>query len=216
MPRFFHQYQFHTAAFHGGNGDFFDRQPAFARMGFDEIWFQESLTNPPLRRSHWGIRDAEIFRLSNEKMRQAAGAEFHFIITLDSHGPFDLIDDDEKEIFPHSQVWQENYFNCMRVLDRDLRRYIESLPAGTLVILYGDHTSGVDYGDFHSARQGEAEFVPCIVHVCGRALPPLNEAAMASLPPDLRVLDIINCMRHEMETSDAVHCSTPGTSKDGS
>ena len=206
LPRFFHQYQFHTAAFHGGNGDFFDRQPAFARMGFDEIWFKENLTNLNVRQSTWGVRDAECFRLSSERMRQA-GPEFHFIITLDSHGPFDLIDDDEKEIFPHSQVWQENYFNSMRVLDSDLRKYIESLPAGTLVILYGDHTSGVDYGDFHSARQGEAEFVPCIVHVCGRSLPPLAESESASLPPDLRLLDIINCMRHQVQRQDRPACS---------
>ena len=119
-------------------------------MGFDEIRFKEDFRGQPVKMSSWGVRDADLFQLSNRKMRQDRGPQFHFIITLDTHAPFDLITDGEKEIFPHSKVWQENYFNSLRVLDNGLRAYIESLPAGTLVMLYGDHTAGVTYGDYHS------------------------------------------------------------------
>jgi phosphoglycerol transferase MdoB-like AlkP superfamily enzyme len=201
LPRFLRRHQFHTVAIHGGSGDFFDRRRGFSEMGFDEIWFKEDLVKLNLRQSSWGIRDAAVFEFSSQRLRRAAGPEFHFIITLDSHGPFDLIDDEEKEVFPHSEVWQENYFNSMHVLDRDLRDYLESLPTGTLVILYGDHTSGVNYGDFRSAREGEAEYVHCLVHVCGSPeAPPIQSPEVVALPEDLRILDVMNCLRHQIAT----------------
>jgi phosphoglycerol transferase MdoB-like AlkP superfamily enzyme len=145
------------------------------------------------------VRDAELFQLSSRELRQATGPQFHFLITLDSHAPFNLMDNEEKQIFPDSQVWRENYFNSARLLDGLLRDYIESLPSGTLVILYGDHPAGVDYGDFHPARKGSAEYVPCILHVCG-ASAPLRTccSASASLPSDLRILDIENFLRRQI------------------
>jgi phosphoglycerol transferase MdoB-like AlkP superfamily enzyme len=198
LPRFLKLYGYHTVAWHGNNGNFFNRHANFQRMGFDEIWFKEDLKSKKLISSCWGVRDAEIFRLSSEKMHASCNREFHFIITLDSHGPFDLINDDEKEIFPHSQQWQQNYFNSMRVLDRDVKHYIESLPAETLVILYGDHTSGVNYGNFQSARKGSVEYVPCIIHVCRPLFPWPGETLPQVLIDDLRILDIINHLRHQI------------------
>jgi hypothetical protein len=65
----------------------------------------------------------------------------------------------------------------------------------------------VDYGDFHSAYFNGAQYVPCIVHVCGSPPPapvfacqasPEAAYGAASLPSDLRVLDIINFMRHQV------------------
>ena len=199
LPRFLKQHGYHTVSWHGNHGDFFNRRVNFQRMGFDEIYFREDFKNSSLRRSYWGVRDAEIFRLSGQKICASRNREFHFIITLDSHGPFDLISDQEKEIFPKSQQWKQNYFNSMRVLDRDVQNYLKSLPAETLVILYGDHTSGVNYGDFHSARNGKTEYVPCIVHICQSSAPwPPTHTPTPVLIDDLRILDIINHLRRQI------------------
>jgi hypothetical protein len=214
LPAFLQKSGYHTVALHGNDGGFFNRRNNFERMGFDEIWFKEDFKDPAVKRSGWGVRDEELFKLSSKKMREDSRPQFHFIITLDSHGPFNLIRDDEKQIFPHSRVLEENYFNSVRVLDGLLRDYVESLPAGTLVILYGDHTSGVEYGDFHSAREGAAEFVPCIAHVCGAAAATPIPASLTSSPPpphDLRVLDVINFMRHQIQ---AAANSSGGTQTD--
>ncbi len=202
LPRFMQQHGFETLSVHGANGDFFNRRPNFERMGFDQIWFQEEFNcrlvkqGLPVRESYWGVRDDELFRVSTEKMRHATRPQFHFIITLDSHMPFDLITDSEKEVFPHSRSWQENYFNSVRLLDRDLREYVEGLPAGTLVILYGDHPSGVNYRDFHAARTVAGEYVPCIVHVQGGAM--AQPQVAAQVPEDLRIHDVINCLRRQV------------------
>ena len=196
LPRFLQQHGFHTAAFHGNHGSFFNRRSNFEQMGFDDIWFKEDFKTGGLKQSYWGLRDAEVFRLSKEKMCGTSQPEFHFIITLDTHAPFDVIGDQEKEIFPHSQVWQENYFNSLRVLDRIIGDYVASLPAGTLVIFYGDHTAGVDYGDFHAAREGSAEYVPCIVHVCQPSAKPVVPNPPA--PEELSILDVINHLRRQI------------------
>jgi len=199
LPGFMQQHGFHTVAMHGNNGGFFNRRPNFDRMGFDEIWFKEDFKGRAVKQSYWGVRDAELFKLSSQELRQATRPQFHFIITLDSHAPFNLMDDQEQQIFRNTPSWRENYFNSARLLDNLLRDYVESLPSGTLVILYGDHPAGVDYGDFHPAREGSAEFVPCIVHVCGASSPsPADASLPAPLPPDLRVHDIINFMRHQI------------------
>jgi hypothetical protein len=199
LPGFMKKHGFHAVALHGNAGSFFNRRRNFDRMGFDEIWFKEDFQGRAVKRSSWGVRDAELFQLSSRELRQATGPQFHFLITLDSHAPFNLMDNEEKQIFPDSQVWRENYFNSARLLDGLLRDYIESLPSGTLVILYGDHPAGVDYGDFHPARKGSAEYVPCILHVCG-ASAPLRTccSASASLPSDLRILDIENFLRRQI------------------
>lgn len=196
---FMQRHGFHTVALHGNDGGFFNRRVNFQRMGFDEIWFKEDFKGRDVKRSSWGVRDAELFKLSSREIQHAARPQFHFIITLDSHAPFDLIDEQEKQIFPGTSAWRENYFNSARVLDDLLRNYVQSLPAGTLVILYGDHPAGVDYGDFHPAYEGAAQFVPCIVHVCGSATSAVElTSETAPWPADLRVLDIINFMRHQV------------------
>ncbi|MDB6017345.1 MAG: hypothetical protein JWR19_1834 [Pedosphaera sp.] len=199
LPRFMQQHGFRTVALHGATGEFYSRRNNFVRMGFDEIQFREDFRGRPVKHSYWGVRDEELFRISSEKMRNARGPEFHFIITLDTHGPFNLIHEDEKEIFPGSPIWQENYFNSMHALDRNLRDYVESLPTGTTVILYGDHTSGVEYDTFKPAREGDVEYVPCLVHV--RRAPeswPAVETTPSSLPSDLRMLDVMNFLRRQV------------------
>jgi phosphoglycerol transferase MdoB-like AlkP superfamily enzyme len=195
LPGFMRDHGFHTVALHGNDGGFFNRRSNFDRMGFDEIWFKEDFKSMAVKQNSWGVRDAELFKLSSQEISRATCRQFHFIITLDSHAPFNLIDDQEKHIFPNTTAWRENYFNSARVLDSLLHDYIASLPAGTLVILYGDHPAGVDYGDFHPAYEGNAEYVPCIVHVCGAST---RRPAEASLPADLRIHDIINFMRHQI------------------
>ncbi len=199
LPRFLEQHGYHTVAWHGNNGSFFNRRSNFERMGFSETLFKEELYQSATpASSYWGVRDQALFRLSSEKIRAARGREFHFIITLDSHGPFDLITDPEKEIFPASRQWQQNYFNSMRALDHNIQTYVESLPAGTLVILYGDHTSGVQFGNYFPSKNGPAEYVPCLVHVCGPASLGMPQDPPPTEIEDLRIHDIVNHLRRQI------------------
>ena len=160
LPRFMRDHGYHTVSLHGASGDFFNRRTNFEQMSWDDILFKEDFKGMSMEQSHWGVRDEGILTLSSRKMHGATGPVFHFIITLDTHGPFNLISEEEKTIFPGSRVSQENYFNSMSVLDRNLRNYIASLPSGTLVLLYGDHTAGVEHQGFSPAREVGVDVFP--------------------------------------------------------
>ncbi len=205
LPRFMQEHGFRATSFHGNDSGYYNRLPNYQQMGFDEILFKKEIAGQVRARgSSWGVRDRDVLQLSSKKLRAAREPQFHFIITLDSHTPFNLIDDSEKEVYPHSQVWEENYFNSVQVVDRDLRNYVESLAPGTMVLLYGDHTPGVVYGDFHSAREGNVEYVPCIVHLCKPATPwPEQPGPVAGMPEDLRIHDIMNHLRRQVSAAPA-------------
>jgi len=211
LPRFMQRHGYRTMALHGASGEFFNRRANFVRMGWDEILFREEFKGSHVNQSHWGVRDQEIFRFSSKRMREATSPEFHFIITLDSHGPFNLISENEKTIFPGSRIWQENYFNSMSALDRNIREYVSSLPAGTFVMLYGDHTAGVNYREFAPARKNAAEYVPCLVHLrSGPGGVQLSPDSSEDLPADLSIHDIINFMRRQIARSKGSRHWCPG------
>lgn len=199
LPRFMSDHGFHTISLHGATGNFFNRRACFEQMGWDEIHFREELYRVAMESSYWGIRDKEIFRVSSEKLQQASQPEFHFLITLDAHGPFNLIKDEEKSVFPKSRDWQQNYFNSMAALDNNLRDYVNALPAETLVVMYGDHTSGVNYQSFSPARDGSIEYVPCIIHKKeDRNTDMPKQIDPTQLPRDLSILDIMNAIRGKL------------------
>jgi phosphoglycerol transferase MdoB-like AlkP superfamily enzyme len=197
LAQFMHQNGFRSVALHGNRGSFFNRRPNYELMGFDQLLFSEEVGRLMSNRNSWGIPDRDILKLSSRLLNEAKQKEFHFIITLDSHAPFDLMPEAEKKIFPGSDDWRENYLNSMNYLDRQLEEYLTSLPTGTLVVLYGDHTAGVNFKYFTSDRVGAAEFVPCIVYRCGAPqLPQLEHTN--SLPERLRTHDILNHLRREV------------------
>jgi hypothetical protein len=200
LPRFMSKRGFETVSLHGATGEFYSRRGNFERMGFNEIHFREDFRGRDVKQSYWGVRDEELFRHSAERMRNNASPQFHFIITLDTHGPFNLIKEEEKTVFPDSTMLEENYFNSLAAVDEKIREYVESLPEGTTLIFYGDHTAGVVYGDYAPARVGEAEFVPCLVLVTGSDASWMSTAPREdSQPDDLRILDIVNHLRRQVE-----------------
>ena len=80
--------------------------------------------------------------------------QLHFIITLTSHGPWIYLGPDEKQLYKQPQDIRDNYLNSMRYLDSALEKYVSQLPMGTIVILYGDHESGIPYTTSNKAPAG--------------------------------------------------------------
>lgn len=199
LPRFMNGHGYQTTSIHGANGHFFNRRENFQQMGWDQMYFREELLPMQLEQSYWGARDHEIFKLSARMINEASCPQFHFLITLDSHGPFDLITEKEKLIFPGSRNWLENYLNSMSVVDKNLRDYAEALPANTLLVLYGDHASGVNYNDFSPARDGSMEYVPCLVFKCSAGLDPAKPpTTQESTEEGLSILDVVNCLKRKV------------------
>ena len=153
---------YRSTFFHGNDRSFFNRGAAIDRMGFDLALFREDLESQyGLTSSHWGISDRDILAVSSQLLNAAAGRALHFIITLTSHGPFHFLEPQERELFPSPTNMRENYLNSMRFVDTQLKTYFGTLPEDTLVILYGDHASHVDYGQGSFTRG--REYVPFLV-----------------------------------------------------
>ena len=199
LPHFMRQHGYRTMSLHGVTGEYYNRRANFERMGWDEICFREEFKAMQVNESYWGVRDQELLNYSIERFKEATKPEFHFIITLDSHGPFNLISENEKTIFPGSLNWKANYFNSMASVDSNISDYVSALPAGTLLILYGDHSAGVSYQGFTPARDHANEYVPCIVHICpGDGIDPLLTSSEESLPDNLNILDIVGHFRQQV------------------
>ena len=199
LPRFMGEHGYHTVSLHGGTGNFFNRRANFERMGWDEILFSEEIGSLSQDDSYWGVRDAEIFKLSSKKICESTQPVFHFLMSLDTHIPYNLIAESEKAFFPGSRNLQENYFDSMAVLDRNLRDYVKSLPGGTLVLIYGDHTSEVEHEDFSPAREGNLEFVPCLIYSCpGPGISPFSPDRHPDLPDTIEIHDVVNFLRRQV------------------
>ena len=87
------------------------------------------------------VDDEELLRLSAKWLNEASEPTVHFIITLTSHGPFNKLPPEKRELFPQPASQAEAYVNSMRYVDRVLATYLESLPQGAVLVLYGDHES---------------------------------------------------------------------------
>ena len=182
---------YRSAFFHGNDRSFFNRGAAIDRMGFDLALFREDLESQySLTSRHWGISDRDVLAVSSRLLNADAGRVLHFIITLTSHGPFNFLELRDRELFSTPANMREHYLNSMRFVDTQLKTYVGSLPEGSLVILYGDHASHVDYGQGSFTRG--REYVPFLVCRVGADLARLQRT---------RGLDI--AMSGELTTLDA-------------
>jgi hypothetical protein len=162
-----------SVAFHGNSGRFFERKRTFARMGFARTLFLEDMRDE-LRAptSLWGIRDDRVLELSRAMIAGHLPAErqLHYVITLTSHQPFIYLEPECQTFSPGKGDIQSRYFNNMHFVDRQIESYIGGLPAGTLVIILGDHRAMVEYALEAGVRADPAERVPLFIHRVGERL----------------------------------------------
>jgi len=167
LPQAASQRGYRCIAMHGNTGSFFFRRPAYERMGFSRIYFAEDLRELGCEMQNGEVQDEELLRLSAKWMREASEPTVHFIITLTSHGPFHRLLPGKRELFPDPSCQVEAYLNSMRYVDCALASYLEALPQGTVLVLYGDHESRVrGYGQAPHA----GERVPWLIHCKGQNL----------------------------------------------
>jgi hypothetical protein len=158
------RFAFH--AYHGNDPQFWNRGPFFAAMGAS---FHALEDIPKTEFSRWGLADGDLFRYAAGRIR-SAGRAVHFLITLSTHAPFDLVD---PAAHLDGATQRTRYFQSVAYLDGVLGKLLEELPreGTTLVVLYGDHTSNL----FGSATSGELP-VPLIL---GRLAPDGSLAPIA-------------------------------------
>jgi hypothetical protein len=168
LPQVARQRGYSCIAMHGNTGNFFYRRPAYERMGFSGIYFAEDLRELGCEMSGGDVEDEEVLRLSAKWLREASGPTVHFIITLTSHGPFNRVPPEKIELFPQPSCRAEAYLNSMRYVDRVLASYLDALPQGSVLVVYGDHESRVQ--GYERPTKASGDRVPWLIHCKGQNL----------------------------------------------
>lgn len=125
-------------AYHGNNRHFWNRGPFFAALGVD---FHSGELLPKTEFSRWGKADGDLFRKATASIREQRRA-VHFLITLSSHDPYDLVDP-AAHLQGASVITR--YLKSIGYVDAALGAFLQQLPrdGSSLVALYSDHTSGL-------------------------------------------------------------------------
>jgi len=153
---------YRPAVFHGLGGGLFNLREAYEAQAFEEFHFKEDLLEEgyqpgPYIMEH--ILDEDLFRSAAGHLSDEV-PKAQFIITMTSHVPFIPARPEFKSVGGSFA----RYVSSLNYLDRTLAEFYQKLPEGTLVVIWGDHGSDVDYprgfvpGDRH---------VPFLVHVKG-------------------------------------------------
>lgn len=156
-------------AFHGNGGEFFNRNVAFPKMGFDRFF---DINAMKLQHAGWGAPDHELGEFVTRHLKRVERPFISYVITMTSHGPFTNVRHCRPEN-PFPDVKDEtarNYLHSMSYVDQSLREIVSRLKsefANTYIILYGDHTPGVKNDDYRQASvlaEGKNfEFVPLYI-----------------------------------------------------
>jgi len=197
VPAFMNHHGYQTCVFHGNTGLFYDRVPVMEQLGFDHVFFKEQLAPQHLPSSPMGIRDADILQCALKAV-QSENRTYVFCITLDTHVPFLQLTPREMEIFPEPRDATERYLNSLRYLDHCLRDFVDQLPEGTTVVLYGDHTTSMHTEIFNSDVVDGMEYVGCLIYQKGRDLSALQQTRKSQIATNgvLNLLDVMNYLRH--------------------
>lgn len=186
-----------VAAFHGVSGEFFDRRDPFVLMGFTRLFFREELTRGlRLASAGWSVPDDAVLEAAAADLARQCGKWFQMIITASSHSPFHHMPTEDPVFFPRSGDLAHNYLDVMHYVDEAIGEYVDSLPAGTLLVLYGDHSSGVEREDlgYRETLYRGVGVVPLFLYRAGDDL-----AGTSTAPPSLTgtgALTLLEAMRY--------------------
>lgn len=204
MPQFMERYGYPTYFFHGNSGQFYRRLGVIEQLGFDHVFFKEQLASRRLESTPMGVRDAELLRCISEAVK-AESRSYVFGITLDTHAPYNFLNQKEMEIFPNPVNEVERYFNSIRYLDRCLEKLVGELPDETTLVMYGDHTASLTSELFSSdIVQGE-EYVGCLIYQKGADLSKSQRTRNKPIAREgtLNILDILSYLRRSVAESNS-------------
>ncbi len=151
LPRILRKFNYTSLAFHANSGKLYARQKGYRLLGFDQTYFRENL--PPSDPDRWhAMKDRELFTAIGTKLVAAEEPFMVFVVTLSSHGPYDLLDQSDFHTdFKTSDPILTNYLNSIAYTDAALEEFchiiFQDYPH-TLFFIYGDHSSNIETKEY--------------------------------------------------------------------
>lgn len=156
-------------AFHGNKGSFYNRDIAFAKLGFTKFF---DMAETGLKENGWGIPDGDMFSFTFKKLNDLKQPFLAYVITMSSHEPFNSV----ANYYTNSMFDGimdaniKNYFNSMNYVDKSLQAFVSEVRAiygNTYIFITGDHTPNIDGEEYRQASftidNCYFEFVPLII-----------------------------------------------------
>jgi phosphoglycerol transferase MdoB-like AlkP superfamily enzyme len=165
---------YYQAGYHSNSGSFFDRKWVYKRTGFDRFVDNDGFQG---NAQGWYAKDLPFMEQSWSMIEALPEPFFAYLITMQSHGPFNNYTDRSAgiDLSGHSGANQA-YLRSMHEVDLAIGRFFELLnksPQGkrTIVFVYGDHWANEKYEapDYAYPDLRPVEHVPLFVHAPGLA-----------------------------------------------
>ena len=150
----FNENGYYTVACHPNSGSFYNREVAYADMGFQDFvdvagfeYTSETILNGNI------LRDSEFFNEIRKQLEEGEGPQFIFGITMEAHSPYegrfdttsvsvesDVLAEDEMEALT-------NYVQTVSDINDEIGKmveFIDSFEEPTIFYLWGDHLPALD------------------------------------------------------------------------
>lgn len=144
LPSLMKSKGYHTVAFHGNNGWFWNRENIYPSLGFSDFVSLEDMESDEI--IGFGLSDSSLFRQTLEHLGLLEEPFFAFIVTLTSHNPYDMPEELRGlNLLPeHEDTLFGNYIQSVHYADEALGHFVEGLKESGLyedsvIVLYGDH-----------------------------------------------------------------------------
>jgi lipoteichoic acid synthase len=188
------EYGYFTNAVHGNTADFWNRQQAYEKLGFQEFYHidHEDIEKDEL--IGLGISDESMFRQMLSLLDGQNKPFYSFIVTLSVHRPFELPEEYQKlDLGDLDNTNTANYLESVNYFDRSLGVFIEGLKESglwedTIFVLYGDHYGLLpnNKGELESLfnipfDQKERFKIPLIIHHPGQQEGIVNEVVTSQM-----------------------------------
>lgn len=170
MIKYLKKNGYDTLAFHGNIGNFYNRDVAFEKMGFDEFY---DIRRMGYVNRGWGAADHEVFDYTLKTLKEKTEPFISYVITMSSHTPFTYTSEYYKtdKFNDIKDETVRDYFTSVSYVDKAISDFVAQIRKdfpNTYIFIYGDHTPDINKPEYSQASymgsKGDYfEFVPMYV-----------------------------------------------------
>jgi lipoteichoic acid synthase len=142
-----------SAAFHGNNASFWNRDIMYKTLGWDQFYAYPSYNVTNENWVNYGINDFAFFDQSMKYLKGLPEPFYTKFITLTNHYPFTLKNKNGELTLPEDELIKpadtndgtvNRYFQTVNYMDQSLKHFFENLKASgiyedSIIVMYGDH-----------------------------------------------------------------------------
>lgn len=143
LPWIMREHGYSATSYHGYVASFWNRENIYPKIGFEDSYFEENYEMG--EKIVFGLADHEFFEQTVPYMAEKEGKSFHFLVTLSSHKPYGLPEEQKKIVLEEADDnFFGHYIQSINYLDYSIGVFIDELKEqglyeDSVIVMYGDH-----------------------------------------------------------------------------